>query len=198
MDMTIRIENGLIVTSLYAKPLAFHQYIPPSSCHPPGVLTGLVLGQVLRIFQLCSREHDIDNELRLFYRRLVDRGHRRELILPLVIKGVNNTNIYMKMLQEQRDVKGKAKVGKLDERVFFQIPFHPQNPASASVQRLWRDISSLHHRVKRSSRIRRIATRILHPHKVYDCCVPSYPNIDNLTSYRKLSNSTGLKASSFI
>jgi hypothetical protein len=76
LDMTIKIENGKIVTSLYAKPLALYQYIPPSSCHPPGVLTGLVLGQVLRIFQLCSRDQDINNELRLFHKRLINRGYQ--------------------------------------------------------------------------------------------------------------------------
>ena len=47
MDMTIRIEAGKIVTALYAKPLALYQYIPPDSCHPPGILTGLVYSQIL-------------------------------------------------------------------------------------------------------------------------------------------------------
>ena len=40
IDMTIEIEDGKIVTSLYAKPLALYLYIPPHSCHAPGVHTG--------------------------------------------------------------------------------------------------------------------------------------------------------------
>jgi len=67
MDMTIQIEDGLIVTSLYAKPMALYQYIPPNSCHPPGVLTGLVYGQILQIYQLCSKMEDVDQELCLFH-----------------------------------------------------------------------------------------------------------------------------------
>ncbi len=52
MDMTIKISGTRLVTALYAKPMALHQYIPPTSCRPPGALTGLVFGQILRIFQL--------------------------------------------------------------------------------------------------------------------------------------------------
>ncbi|KAL7524310.1 hypothetical protein ACHAXR_000518, partial [Thalassiosira sp. AJA248-18] len=40
MDMTIEIVGGKIETSLYAKPLALYLYIPPHSCHAPGVLSG--------------------------------------------------------------------------------------------------------------------------------------------------------------
>ncbi len=196
MDLTIRIKKKLIVTSLYAKPLALYQYIPPSSCHPPGMLTGLVYGQVLRIFQLCSREHDIDSELRLFYGRLVDRGYQRDGIIPLFVKGVDNANIYMAMSQEQRDAKKKAKIGNLDERVYFHIPFHPQNPPSAFIQQLWRDFifsppgEKIFTDLKNCKGFRVPIKRLI-------VAYHRNPNIANLLSYRKLSNRTGLKASSF-
>jgi hypothetical protein len=47
MDMTIQVEGEKIVTTIYAKPLALYQYIPPNSCHPPGILTGLIFGKFL-------------------------------------------------------------------------------------------------------------------------------------------------------
>jgi hypothetical protein len=50
MDMTIRIEGERLVTTINAKPMALYQYIPPNSCHPPGILTGLVFGQILWIY----------------------------------------------------------------------------------------------------------------------------------------------------
>jgi hypothetical protein len=47
MDMTIEISRNRLVTSLYSKPMALYQYIPPTSCHPPGTLTGLIFGHAL-------------------------------------------------------------------------------------------------------------------------------------------------------
>ncbi|KAL7518906.1 hypothetical protein ACHAWF_000202, partial [Thalassiosira exigua] len=41
MDVTIYIGNDRLETDLYEKKLALHLYIPPHSCHAPGVLTGL-------------------------------------------------------------------------------------------------------------------------------------------------------------
>jgi hypothetical protein len=47
MDMTIDISGSQLITALYVKPMALYHYIPPTSCHPPGALIGLVFGQVL-------------------------------------------------------------------------------------------------------------------------------------------------------
>ena len=55
MYMNLYIVEGKIQTSLYTIPLVLHLYIPPHSCHPPGVLTGTVFGNILRIYQLCSK-----------------------------------------------------------------------------------------------------------------------------------------------
>ncbi len=52
MDMTTKISRSRLVTAQYAKVMVLYQYIPPTSCLPPGALTGLVFGQVLQIFQL--------------------------------------------------------------------------------------------------------------------------------------------------
>jgi hypothetical protein len=59
MDLRLKIEGKKIVTSLIAKPMALHLYIPPHSCHAPGVLSGIVFGNVLSIHQLCSRATNI-------------------------------------------------------------------------------------------------------------------------------------------
>jgi hypothetical protein len=84
MDLMIGIINRRFVTSLYAKPMALYLYIPPNSSHAPGILAGLVYGQVLRIYQLCSLSTDIDKELAAFYRRLLARGYHARQILPLL------------------------------------------------------------------------------------------------------------------
>ena len=140
MDMTIQIKEGKIVTTLYAKPLALYEYIPPNSFHPPGVLTGLVHGQIFRIHCLCSKNSDIEKEIRLFFNRLIDRGYLRTKLLPLFEKGFDNATTYMSMTLDQRAARKKAKVGRSNERIFLHILYHPQNPPSESIQQLWRDL----------------------------------------------------------
>ena len=54
MDLTISIVDGRLNTIIYKKYQNLYLYIPPSSSHPKGVLTGLIFGQVLWIRRLCS------------------------------------------------------------------------------------------------------------------------------------------------
>ena len=54
MDTTISICEDWIVTLLYEKEMNLYLYIPPHSAHPPGVLTRLVSGNILRIHSLFS------------------------------------------------------------------------------------------------------------------------------------------------
>ncbi len=49
MDLQLKIDGKKITSSLNAKPMALHLYILPHSCHTPGVLSGLVFGNVLHI-----------------------------------------------------------------------------------------------------------------------------------------------------
>jgi hypothetical protein len=42
MDLTISIEHGQFNTSIYSKLMSLYLYIPPNSCHAPGIATGLI------------------------------------------------------------------------------------------------------------------------------------------------------------
>ena len=197
MDMTIQIEGGKIVTTIYAKPMALYQYIPPNSCHPPGVLTGLIYGQILRIYQLCSRSKDIDKELSLLHTRLLNRGYATNKLIPFFEKGINNAISYLSQTQEQRDAIKKAKVGKSDERIFLHIPYHPQNPSSGFVQNIWRNLVLSPPGKENLNQL----TNWENHHVPIKRLIIAYhrnPNLANLNSYRKLSLRTGLKPSTFI
>jgi hypothetical protein len=137
MDMTIQVKGEKIVTTIYAKPLALYQCISPNSCHPPVVLTGLIFGQILRIYQLCSHSKDVNKELSLLHTHLLTHGYASNKLLPLFEKGINNAISYLTQTSEQRDTIKKAKIRKSDVRIFFHIPYHPQNPSSGFIQNLW-------------------------------------------------------------
>ncbi len=138
--MTIRIEGERLVTTIYAKPMVLYQYILPNSSHPPGILTGIIFGQILWIYQLCSLSQDIEKELSLFYKRLLNRGYTSTKLLPLFKKGINNAISYLSLSPEQWEARKKAKVGRLDERIFLHLPYHLQNPSSGFIQSLWQNL----------------------------------------------------------
>ncbi len=197
MDMTIRIEGEWLVTTIYTKPMALYQYIPPNSCHPPGVLTGLVFGQILWIYQLCSLSQDIGKKLSLFYKRLLNRGYTSTKLLPLFKKGINNAISYLSLSPEQREARKKAKVGRLDERIFFHLPYHPQNPSSGFIQSLWQNLIFL---LPGQEELTKMTNHEGHhiPIKKLVVAYHCNPNLANLNSYHKLSMLPGLTPATFI
>ena len=71
MDTTIEIHEDWIITSLYEKAMNLYLYIPPHSDHPPGVLPGLVSGNILWTHSLCGEQDGINLSMKQFYARLL-------------------------------------------------------------------------------------------------------------------------------
>jgi hypothetical protein len=139
MDLTNTLQNGCFSTAIYAKPMALHLCIPPSSSHAPGIATSLIFGHTLRIHRLCSHQQDINNELFLFYQRLIDRGYSPTLILPLFKRA--ESNACERVTQEKEMNRDDDFVNK-DElnshaQLFFHLNIHPSNPISAAIQKIW-------------------------------------------------------------
>jgi hypothetical protein len=197
MDLRLTIEGRQIKSSLYAKPMALHLYLPPHSCHAPGVLSGLVFGNVLRIHQLCSNEGDIMKELKLFFHRLLDRGYQSNQLTPLFQQAIDNAKTHLQRTAlEHLRAKSKKEMAHR-RRVFLHLPYHPSNPSSKTIQKMW---------------AKRVATpdnllplKSLTNEQGYNIPIEQLtiawhrpPNLGNLLSYRRLKNRTGLKVSSFI
>jgi hypothetical protein len=97
----------------------------------------------------------------------------------------------------QREARKKAKVGKLDERIFFHTKYHPQNMPSKTVQHLWRTLVMSPPGEKTLTQLKNCSGYKI-PIKRLIVAYSRAPNLAELLSYRKLSSRTGLKASSFI
>ena len=197
MDMTINIVGNKIETTLFEKPLALHLYIPPHSCHPPGVLTGLVMGNVLRIFNLCSRKDDIDEKLKLFFGRLLDRGYQAAALDPVFDRAIVNAQKYLSQTEAFRQqIKAKQKEAS-KRRVYFHLPYHPSNPPSHELQQLWRSQISCPVGEKRLNQVTAPSGALI----PVDSMIIAYsraPNIGNLLSYRKICKRSGPKVSSYL
>ena len=124
--MTISIQEGRIVTSLNKKTMNLYLYTLPHSAHPPGVLTGLVSGNILRIHSLCSEQDNIDLCMKQFYARLLVRGYQRNLLITAFTKGITGARAFIKRGSVRRCVQDRWKDS--TGRVFFHLTYHPRDP----------------------------------------------------------------------
>ena len=134
LDIVISLKDRQIHTTLFEKVLSLHLYIPPHSAHAPGVLTGLVLGQCQRIYNLCSDKSDASHLLRVFLYRLRARGYYNNVILPLFERAylihLENRPYKFKTVNEEEALK---------TRIFLHLEYHPNNPKAYELQQLWQD-----------------------------------------------------------
>jgi hypothetical protein len=129
MDLTISINGDRLTTTLYEKAMNLYLYIPPHSSHPPGVLTGLIYGNIFRIQRLCSEETDKSKLKKQFFQRLLVRGYKPADIKPVFEKA--ESNAIKKQQQKQKS--------DMRDTVFLHLPFHPDNPRSGNIQKIWQE-----------------------------------------------------------
>ena len=186
MDMTISIDaHRCITTTLYEKPSNLHLYIPPHSCHPPGLLQGIVFGMLFRIYTLCTDPADRTARTRLFFRRLQLRGYHADKLRPLFFHAIAKASAYTGPVPRNREIT-----------MFFHLQYHPKNPPSRVIQQAWADkvvkptphhtpFDQLRNRKDKKIGINRLTV-----------AYSRAPNLSNLLSYRKLkTDNTGRPAS---
>ena len=197
MDMTITMFGNKIETNLFEKPLALHLYIPPHSCHPPSGFGSLVTGMVLRIFRLCSRKKDIKHWLHEFYGHVLDRGFNSNSLLPVFDKAIKNAIAFTSRSEHsilQQRMRKKALSGR---RIAFHLKYHPNDPTSQVIQKLFKDCIFEPPGKKRLNQLTNFEGEIIPT----DGIVLAYSrplNISNLLSYRKIHNRPGPKVSSYL
>ena len=191
MDLHLSIKDNQIQTTLYEKPTNLHLYIPPASCHPPGLLRGIVFGLVLRIFTLCSDRDDTKFRVEQFFHQLQRRGYHRNHILPLfqeaILRAESYTGDTPPTAADRRRIR---------QSLIFHIPYHPQNPPSRAIQSAWHSSVANPAYGRPLSQIKNSSgTEIGLDQLIIAYTRP--PNLGNLLSYRKLKNTSGPPVSSF-
>ena len=81
LDVTLTLKHDKLHTKIFEKALNLYLYIPPRSCHPPGMLKGLIFGTVYRLRTLNSDPNDTIRGIRLLASRLRRRGHSNTIIV---------------------------------------------------------------------------------------------------------------------
>ena len=196
LDLTISItDTNTIHTTLYEKPLNLHTYIPPHSAHPPGVLRGMLKGMIYRFKTLCTLPSDQKHYILQFYRHLIHRGYKPDSLTPIFNEAVAQVYATQPALLPLGAPPPPAPAR---HPLFFHLQYHPSDPPSNDLQRIWRrtlfrpagsrplsDLDSSHRRGK-------IGTdRMI-------ICYNRPPNLENLvSSKRNLQFANGPTVSSF-
>ena len=143
LDMVITIKNNTITTKLYEKILNLYLYISPFSSHSPGVLSGLIIGNILRIYHLCSESSVRQNYYQKFFLRLRARGYLPSQLIPLFERGIRLANVKPmpssrnKRLAQLRQQQQNQQFEQSENTVFLHLPYHPKDPISWTIQRLF-------------------------------------------------------------
>ena len=59
LDVTVRVNHGEFITSLYCKPTDGHHYLHFESCHPSHTKSSNIFSQPLRMRRICSKKSDL-------------------------------------------------------------------------------------------------------------------------------------------
>ena len=86
LDTRVTIDNGRIITDLHCKPTDTHQYLLPSSNHPPHIHKNLPYGLGLRLRAIVSEEENLNMRLEELSRFLVLRGYSPAVINEQFVK----------------------------------------------------------------------------------------------------------------
>ena len=110
--------------------------------HPRGVFTGLISGQVLRIRRLCSNQSNAATNIRNFQARLLARGHIPSNLNPLFKRAEENAQEYLAKSPAEHEEARRLKQAEAQQQIYFHLQYHPEDPPSREIQKLWRDYVS--------------------------------------------------------
>lgn len=191
MDLTISIQRDRLHFTLYEKPSNLHLYIPSHSCHPPGLLGGVIHGMIFRIYTLCSDTQDKTARTKAFFQQLRQRGYTTNQLQPLFRKAITHAT---SPLNESNTTCNN---NRLRNAMLFHLRYHPMNPPSREIQSGWRHYIAEPPYTRPLAQVKNYAG---HPLGI-DQLIVAYNrplNLGNLLSYRKLKPNTGPPVSSYL
>jgi hypothetical protein len=130
LDITISVQAGKVHTTLYEKAINLYLYLPPHSAHSPSILKGLITGTLYRIAWLCSNPNDIPTACANLFQRLTRCGYSEKILRPIF-----DTCLFEQFKKQERS---QEKTSTVDETLFLHLPYHPDDPKSSMIQKLFK------------------------------------------------------------
>ena len=80
LDVRVSLNQGLIITDLFEKPMDTHQYLHQKSCHPSHCKSSIPCSQALRLSQICLDNTTFLERTKEFKHHLVKLGYRGSVV----------------------------------------------------------------------------------------------------------------------
>ena len=154
------------------------------------------MGQVLRLYQLCTKPADIEAKLHEFFGYLLDRGFQATKLILLFDQGITNALDFISCSPEYRKQLKAERASQDRRRVFLNLHFHSDDPSSSKIQTLWRQLVQNPEGKPALNQIE-LEENVRVPIDRLTVAYSRAPNIGNLLSYRKIDKQKGPKVPSF-
>jgi hypothetical protein len=165
LDLTLSIDltTKTISTKTFQKSMNLYLYLPPNSAHPPGVLRSTVYGNLRRYWYQNTQLSDFQAIVRDFARRLVARGHNREVINQLLITSAQRLDT----ASRTPTVPGSTAQHATISALFFHQEFHPRGLPRESVRRAYETLCA------KNSGFSKFILAYKRPRNLRDALIPS-------------------------
>lgn len=133
LDLKLSIQQGLLITSTYQKPMNLYLYIPPMSAHPPSCFKGLITGELLRYWRQNTNINDFMSILSSFIQRLLQRGHNLDTLIPALqttASLIDNRNTAT--LINNNDMKEHD-----DATLYIHWQYHPNDIKKSTIRAIY-------------------------------------------------------------
>jgi hypothetical protein len=134
LDLQISITvAGTITTKTYQKPMNLYLYRPPTPAQPDSILYSLIYGTLHRYYWQNSNIRDFEQYTKLFFSRLLARGHNLMHIEPLFRMAA--AAVETSSLPNPRPGAPATNETSMNGVLFIHSPFHPQFPSRRDIKK---------------------------------------------------------------
>ena len=138
LDTMSHLADDKFAVDLYTKPTDSHQYLLPTSCHPPHCSKNIPYSLALRIRRICSDDETFEKRSKDLCEQLKQRGYQKQVIDQAIEK--------VRHMERQNLLSYKPKPTANKAVLPFVLTYHPDLPkARGIVDKHWSIIDSSDH-----------------------------------------------------
>ena len=132
LDLTVSIENGMLVTRTYLKPTNLFQYITPTSAHPPWMMKGIVLSMLTTYYFQNTYKEDYWKVAIAFYKNLKQRGWSRDELEPMFVSAHDKLTCPKptENISIEEEISSK-------EQIILHLEYHPSDFPKRKLREIW-------------------------------------------------------------